>query len=55
MRTEFAAVYYDYSEAMRMQSSIGSSISRKKFCRVLVTHYNRGLRSNSKKRLIWEE
>ena len=55
MKTEFAAVFYNYTEAMRAQGAIGSSASRKKFCRVLVNHYNKGLRSNSKKRLIWEE
>jgi len=55
LKAGFAAVYYDYTEAMRMQGSIGSSTSRKKYCRALVTHYNKGLRSNSKKYLIWEE
>ena len=55
MGAEFAAVFYDYTEAMRMQGSIGSAPSRKKFCRALVAHYNKGLRSNSRKRLPWED
>jgi len=55
MKSEFAVVIYEYTEAMRMQGSAGSSTSRKKFCRALVTNYNKGLRSNSKKRLVWED
>jgi len=55
MRTAFAVVVYDYTEAMRMQGTIGSSTSRKKFCKALVTHYNKGIRSNSKRRLVWED
>lgn len=52
---KFSAIIYDYSEAMRVRNSIASSSARKKFCRVLVEHYNKGLRSNNKKRLIWGE
>ena len=55
LRSEFGVVYYEFTEAMRMQGSIGSSTSRKKFCRVLVSRYNKGLRSNSKRHLSWEE
>lgn len=55
MKDKFAVVFYDYSEAMRIRGSIGSSTSRRKFCRVLVGHYNKGLVHNSRKRLKWEE
>lgn len=55
LRGKFAVISYDYAEAMRVRGSIGSTASRKKFCRILVEHYNKGLRVNSKKRLRWEE
>ncbi|MCL2342466.1 MAG: ParB N-terminal domain-containing protein [Firmicutes bacterium] len=55
MRDKFSVIWYDYTEAMRVQGSIGSSTSSRKFCHVLVEHYNRGLNPNSKKRLKWEE
>ena len=55
MKSKFAVVMYDYTEAMRMKGSIASATSRKKFCRILVEHYNKGLTGNSKKRLKWEE
>ena len=57
MKSEFAVVIYEYTEAMRMHGSAGSSssASRKKFCRALVFHYNKGIRSNSKRRLVWED
>lgn len=55
LRDKFSVIWYDYVEAMRVQGSIGSSTTRKKFCRVLVEHYNKGLNHNSKKRLKWEE
>lgn len=55
MKEKFSVVFYDYSESMRVRGSIGSSVSRKKFCRVLVSHYNKGLVHNSRKRLKWEE
>jgi len=55
MKEKFAVVFYDYTEAMRFRGSVGSAVSRRKFCRALVIHYNRGLGSNSKKRLAWEE
>lgn len=55
MREKFAVVWYDYTEAMRMRGAIGSIVSRKKFCKILVEHYNKGLNSLSKKRLVWEE
>ena len=55
LRDKFAVIYYDYAEAMRVKGSIGSTTSRKKFCRILVEHYNRGLNGRSKKRLVPEE
>jgi len=55
MKSEFAVVIYEYTEAMRMHGSVGSSTSRKRFCRALVFHYNKGLRSNNKRRLVWED
>ncbi|MCL2344009.1 MAG: ParB N-terminal domain-containing protein [Firmicutes bacterium] len=55
MRDKFSVVWYDYTEAMRVQGSIGSATSSKKFCCVLVEHYNRGLKRNSKKYLKWDD
>ena len=55
MKNKFAVVCYEYAEAMKMSGTRGSNVSRNKFCRILVQHYNRGLNGNSKKRLIWEE
>ena len=55
MKDKFSVVFYDYSEAMRVRGSIGSTTSRKKFCRILVEHYNKGFAHNNKKRLVWED
>jgi len=55
LRDKFSAIWYEYCEAMRIRGSIGTATSRKKFCRVLVEYYNKGLGSKSKKRLVWEE
>jgi hypothetical protein len=55
LRDKFSIVWYDYSEAIRAHGSVGSTTSRKKFCRMLVEHYNKGIVHNSKKRLKWEE
>ena len=54
MRDKFAVVYFEYCKAMR-QGFHGSTKSRKKFCRVLVEQYNKGLRSNQKAYLKWED
>ena len=54
MKEKFSIVFYDYTEAARTRGTVSSVTSRKKFCRVLVTHYNKGLANNSKKRLKWE-
>jgi hypothetical protein len=54
MKDKFQAVFFDYTEATRTRAA-SSTASRKKFCRVLVEHYNRGLANRSKKRLVWED
>jgi hypothetical protein len=55
LQDKFPIIWYEYTEAMRVRGSAGSGTSRKKFCRALVMHYNKGIRSDSKKRLQWEE
>ncbi|MCL2509214.1 MAG: hypothetical protein FWF05_08570 [Oscillospiraceae bacterium] len=55
LKDRFAVIWYEYSEAMRVKGTVGSTASREKFCRVLVGQYNKGLVHNSKKRLKWEE
>ena len=54
MKDKFSVVLYDYNDAMRVRGSAASATSRKKFCYILVKHYNKGLANNSKKRLKWE-
>lgn len=54
MKDKFSAVLFDYTDTARTRVT-SSATARKKFCRVLVEHYNRGLASKSKKRLIWED
>jgi hypothetical protein len=54
LKDKFSAVFFDYTEAVRTRVS-SSAASRKKFCRVLVDYYNRGLANRSKKRLTWED
>ena len=54
MKEKFSAIFYDYTEAARTRASSSSVTARKKFCRVLVEHYNKGLAANSRKRLKWE-
>ncbi|GHU35917.1 hypothetical protein FACS1894105_05400 [Clostridia bacterium] len=56
MKNKYAVVCYDYFEATRVvHSSIHSAISRKKYCKILVEHYNKGFAHNNKKRLVWED
>ena len=55
LRDKFSGIFYDYSESMRVRGSIGSGTSNKKFCRVLVAHYNKGFNGNSRHRLKWED
>jgi len=55
MKDKYAAICFEYSEAMKNRGAAGSVTSRKKFCKVLMDNYNKGLVHNSKKRLKWEE
>lgn len=55
MRDKFAAVWYEYVDSMSTHASVKTGVARKKFCRVIVDHYNRGLGSRSKIRLVWED
>jgi len=55
LHDKFIVIWHDYSESMRFQGSIGSAISRVKFCKTLVGHYNKGIRRDSKKHLKWED
>jgi hypothetical protein len=55
MQDKFGVIWYSYSEAMRARGTTGTSASRKKLCRIMVEHYNKGIAKNSKKRLVWEE
>jgi len=52
LKDKFLVISYEYAEAVRVRCS--STSSRKKFCRILTEHYNKGFSSNSKKRLKWE-
>jgi len=54
MKEKFSVVFYDYTEAARTRGTVSSVTARKKFCRALVAHYNKGLANNSRKRLKWE-
>jgi len=49
------AIWFDYCETTRSRFSSSSGVSRRKFCQVLVHHYNKGLGATSKKRLVWED
>ena len=49
----FSVVWYEYKESTRRSQN--SIKARKTFCRILVEHYNKGLGSNNKKRLKWED
>jgi hypothetical protein len=51
---KFYTVLHDYTEAVRVRGSVSSTTARKKYCRTLVEHYNKGIASNSRKRLKWE-
>ena len=52
LKDKFTIVFYDYTEAARVRAT--TATSRKKFCRVLVENYNKGIANNSRKRLKWE-
>ena len=51
---KFSIVFQDYTDVARTRASAKSATARKKFCRVLVDHYNKGLAANSRRRLKWE-
>ena len=55
MADKFALVWYDYCQTARVRGAVNSASTRKKFCRIFVEHYNKGLNSRSKKRLVWLE
>ena len=56
MHEKFAVVWYEYLEAVRCSvRGAKTGTNRRIFCRVLVSNYNKGLTSRSKKYLIWEE
>ena len=53
LSSKFTTVWNHYSEALQIRGVRGHKSSRKKFCRVLVECYNRGLGNSSTKRLKW--
>jgi len=55
LRDKCLTVWYEYEEEMRNRSSDRIISPRDRFCRLLVLHYNAGLGSKSKKRLVWED
>jgi hypothetical protein len=55
MNDRFAVVWYEYTNNMNVHASINTGTARKRFCRVLVEQYNRGMNSRNKKRLVWED
>jgi hypothetical protein len=50
---KFTIVWNHYTEALQVRGISGQKANRKKFCRVLVQHFNRGLAPSSKMRLNW--
>ena len=53
---DITTIWHDYlAETSRSSRSTADPSMRKAFCRALVRHYNKGLNSNSKKRLTMEE
>ena len=57
MKDKYAVICYEYSDIMRNREFFANTPNtvRRVFCRVLVGQYNRGLRSNQKAYLHWEE
>jgi len=49
--SKFTTIWNHYTEALQMRGVGGSRSNRKKFCRVLVEHYNKGFPNKSKGRL----
>jgi len=54
MKGKFNGVFRDYTETARTRASTGSLEARKKFCRIIVEHYDRGLTADTGRRLKWE-
>ena len=54
MKGKFNGIFRDYTEVARTRASTGSLEARKKFCRVIVDHYNGGLTADTGRRLKWE-
>jgi len=57
LKEKYAVIWFDFTEALRKSAnySLCTTKSRHKFCRILVEHYNKGLRANQKAYLKWEE
>lgn len=53
LSSRFTTIWNHYTEALQIRGVGGHKSSRKKYCRVLVECYNRGLGRNSPKRLKW--
>jgi len=54
MKEKFPDVFDDYAEVAWTRASSDSVAARKKFCRAIVDHYNRGIAYGSGRRLVWE-
>jgi len=52
---KFTPIWNAYTESFQGRGTTGPKMARKKFCRVLVEYYNKGLGSISKKRLKWAD
>jgi hypothetical protein len=57
LKDKYAIICYEYGEAVRRRALLINTHNtiRRNFCRVLVDQYNKGLRSNQKAYLKWEE
>ena len=52
---KFTLIWNNYTESFHGRGTTGAKMARKKLCRVLVEHYNKGLNGSSKKRLKWTD
>jgi len=54
---KYAVICYEYAEAVKRRAFLVNTHNtiRRNFCRVLVEQYNKGLRTNQKAYLKWEE
>ena len=57
LKDKYAVICYEYAEAVKNSAFLVNTHNtiRRNFCRVLVTQYNKGLRSNQKAYLKWED